>query len=184
MCRSNAARCTGAHLLAHAPKHLHEEVKASSDMVHARRRPTSRQQGFLASGSCAAGGRDSWKSGERLFTFLRYPPGSGARSGPQMLSSGCTRSSSGGSTMLLPARDRACCSGRFWLGSDHLAQGRRLGTACQPPTCLTALSDKWSGEKERLQCWEIRPTVTQNSNRLKVCCLCKRCRRRARKYQH
>ena len=67
------------NLLAHAPKHLHDEVKADfNDMMHAKTagEVLARRKTFLA----------KWKlryrpvatsleeAGERLFTFGRYPP--------------------------------------------------------------------------------------------------------------
>jgi transposase-like protein len=67
------------NLLAHAPKHLHEEVKADfHDMVHAKDRAEvlAKRKAFLAKWRlrCRAVAESLDEAGERLFTFLRYPP--------------------------------------------------------------------------------------------------------------
>ena len=76
-------RCTvhkERNLLAHAPKHLHDEIKAEfNDMVHAKTVPTevlARRKAFLAKWKlrCRAVADSLEEAGERLFTFLRYPP--------------------------------------------------------------------------------------------------------------
>ena len=75
-------RCTvhkERNLLAHAPKHLHEEVKADfHDMVHAKGEAEvlAKRKAFLAEWRlrCRALAESLDEAGERLFTFLRYPP--------------------------------------------------------------------------------------------------------------
>lgn len=75
-------RCTvhkERNLLAHAPKHLHEEIKADfNDMVHAKTRTEvlARRKAFLAKWKlrCRPVADSLEQAGERLFTFLRYPP--------------------------------------------------------------------------------------------------------------
>ena len=76
-------RCTvhkERNLLAHAPKHLHDEIKADfNDMMHAGSADGGRSQAqgrSWPSGSCAVGRSPTSleEAGERLFTFLRYPP--------------------------------------------------------------------------------------------------------------
>ena len=76
-------RCTvhkERNLLAHAPKHLHEEVKAEfNDMVHAKTAADvqAKRKAFLAKWKlrCRPVADSLEEAGERLFTFLRYPPG-------------------------------------------------------------------------------------------------------------
>lgn len=75
-------RCTvhkERNLLAHAPKHLHEEIKADfTDMMYAQdaRAVSARRRAFLAKWRVRCRGvADSLEeAGDRLFTFLRYPP--------------------------------------------------------------------------------------------------------------
>ncbi len=75
-------RCTvhkERNLLAHAPKHLHDEIKADfNDMVHAKTADEvlSRRKVFLAKWKlrCPPVAKSLEEAGERLFTFLRYPP--------------------------------------------------------------------------------------------------------------
>ena len=75
-------RCTvhkEGTLLAHAPKHLHDEIKADfNDMVHAQTADEvlSRRKVFLAKWKlrCPPVAKSLEEAGERLFTFLRYPP--------------------------------------------------------------------------------------------------------------
>ena len=75
-------RCTvhkERNLLAHAPKHLHEEVKADfTDMVHAKTKAAvlAKRIAFLAKWKirCRPVADSLEEAGERLFTFLRYPP--------------------------------------------------------------------------------------------------------------
>jgi transposase-like protein len=75
-------RCTvhkERNLLAHAPKTLHDEIKADfNDMVHARTAAevVARRKVFLAKWKlrCRAVADSLDEAGERLFTFLRYPP--------------------------------------------------------------------------------------------------------------
>ena len=67
------------NLLAHAPEHLHDEVKADfNDMVHAKTADEvlSRRKAFLAKWKlrCPPVAESLEEAGERLFTFLRYPP--------------------------------------------------------------------------------------------------------------
>ena len=75
-------RCTvhkERNLLAHAPKHLHDEIKADfNDMMHAKTADDvlSKRRVFLAKWKlrCRAVADSLQEAGERLFTFLRYPP--------------------------------------------------------------------------------------------------------------
>lgn len=75
-------RCTvhkERNLLAHAPKHLHDEIKAEfNDMMHASTAEDalSKRKAFLAKWKlrCRAVPDSLEEAGERLFTFLRYPP--------------------------------------------------------------------------------------------------------------
>jgi transposase-like protein len=75
-------RCTvhkERNLLAHAPKHLHDEIKADfNDMVHARTAAevVAGRKAFVAKWRlrCRAVADSLEEAGERLFTFLRYPP--------------------------------------------------------------------------------------------------------------
>ena len=72
-------RCTvhkERNLLAHAPKHLHEEIKADfNDMVHAKSAAevVAKRKAFLAKWKlrCRAVADSLDEAGERLFTFLR-----------------------------------------------------------------------------------------------------------------
>ena len=75
-------RCTvhkERNLLAHAPQHLHDEIKADfNDMVHAgsAAEVVAKRKVFLAKWKlrCRAVADSLEEAGERLFTFLRYPP--------------------------------------------------------------------------------------------------------------
>ena len=75
-------RCTvhkERNLLAHAPKHLHDEIKAEfNDMMHANSAGAvlAKRKAFLARWKlrCRAVADSLEEAGERLFTFLRYPP--------------------------------------------------------------------------------------------------------------
>jgi putative transposase len=75
-------RCTvhkERNLLAHAPKHLHDEIKAEfNDMMHAKTAADvlSKRRVFLAKWKlrCQPLADSLEEAGERLFTFLRYPP--------------------------------------------------------------------------------------------------------------
>jgi transposase-like protein len=75
-------RCTvhkERNLLAHAPKHLHDEIKAEfNDMMHATTAEDvlGKRKVFLAKWKlrCRAVSDSLEEAGERLFTFLRYPP--------------------------------------------------------------------------------------------------------------
>jgi len=75
-------RCTvhkERNLLAHAPKHLHDEIKADfNDMVHAKTAAevVTRRKAFLVKWKlrCQPVAASLQEAGERLFTFLRYPP--------------------------------------------------------------------------------------------------------------
>jgi putative transposase len=74
-------RCTvhkERNLLAHAPQHLHDEVKADfNDMMHAKTADEvlARRKAFLARWKlrCRPVAISLEEAGERLFTFLRYP---------------------------------------------------------------------------------------------------------------
>ena len=75
-------RCTvhkERNLLGHAPKHLHDEIKADfNDMVHAKTaaEALARRKAFLAKWRlrCRPVATSLEEAGEHLFTFLRYPP--------------------------------------------------------------------------------------------------------------
>src|ERR671919_1823590 len=75
-------RCTvhkERNLLAHAPKHLHDEIKADfNDMMHAKTAAevVAKRKAFLAKWKlrCRAVAASLDEAGARLFTFLRYPP--------------------------------------------------------------------------------------------------------------
>jgi putative transposase len=75
-------RCTvhkERNLLAHAPKHLHDEIKADfNDLVHAKTAAevVTRRKAFLAKWQlrCQPVAASLQEAGERLFTFVRYPP--------------------------------------------------------------------------------------------------------------
>jgi transposase-like protein len=75
-------RCTvhkERNLLAHAPKHLHDEIKADfNDMVHAKTAAEvlAKRKVFLAKWKlrCRPVATSLDEAGERLFTFVRYPP--------------------------------------------------------------------------------------------------------------
>jgi putative transposase len=75
-------RCTvhkERNLLAHAPKHLHDEIKADfNDMMHAgsTTEVLAKRKLFLAKWKlrCRAVADSLNEAGDRLFTFLRYPP--------------------------------------------------------------------------------------------------------------
>ena len=75
-------RCTvhkERNLLAHAPKALHEEVKADySDMMYANtaREALDKRRTFLKKWrlKCRGVADSLEEAGDRLFTFLRYPP--------------------------------------------------------------------------------------------------------------
>ncbi len=76
-------RCTvhkERNLLSHAPKQLHDEIKADySDMMYAADAEAARKmrKAFLAKWRrrCPGVAESLEEAGERLFTFLRYPPG-------------------------------------------------------------------------------------------------------------
>ena len=75
-------RCTvhkERNLLAHAPQHLHDEIKADfNDMMHARTAAevVAKRKAFLSRWKlrCRPVATSLEEAGERLFTFLRYPP--------------------------------------------------------------------------------------------------------------
>jgi putative transposase len=75
-------RCTvhkERNLLAHAPKHLHDEIKAEfNDMMHAKTAAEilAKRRAFLATWKlrCQPVTASLEEAGERLFTFLCYPP--------------------------------------------------------------------------------------------------------------
>jgi putative transposase len=67
------------NLLAHAPKHLHDEIKAEfNDMMHAKTAAEvlAKRKAFLAKWRlrCRPVATSLEEAGKRLFTFLRYPP--------------------------------------------------------------------------------------------------------------
>jgi putative transposase len=75
-------RCTvhkERNLLAHAPQHLHDEIKADfNDMMHAKTAAevAAKRKAFLSRWKlrCRPVATSLEEAGERLFTFLRYPP--------------------------------------------------------------------------------------------------------------
>ena len=75
-------RCTvhkERNLLAHAPKHMHDEIKADfNDLMHAETadQVLSKRKLFLAKWRlrCQPVAKSLEEAGLRLFTFLRYPP--------------------------------------------------------------------------------------------------------------
>jgi len=75
-------RCTvhkERNLLAHAPKHLHEEIKADfTAMMYAKTKAEllAKRKAFLAKWRlrCREVATSLEEAGERLFTFVRYPP--------------------------------------------------------------------------------------------------------------
>jgi transposase-like protein len=75
-------RCTvhkERNLLAHAPKHLHDEIKADfTDMMYAAdaKAVSARRKAFLTKWRrrCRGVADSLEEAGDRLFTFLRYPP--------------------------------------------------------------------------------------------------------------
>jgi putative transposase len=75
-------RCTvhkERNLLAHAPKHLHDEIKADfNNLVHAKTAAAvvAKRKAFRAKWKlrCRAVADSLDEAGPRLFTFLRYPP--------------------------------------------------------------------------------------------------------------
>jgi putative transposase len=75
-------RCTvhkERNLLAHAPQHLHDEIKADfNDMMHAKTAAevVAKRKAFLSRWKlrCRPVATSLEEAGERLFTFLRYPP--------------------------------------------------------------------------------------------------------------
>src|SRR3954451_16523569 len=120
------------NLLAHAPKHLHEEVKADfHDMVHAKGKAEvlAKRKAFLAKWGLRcravaesldeAGAAGPWprawtRPGSACSPSCATRPSSGARCGRRTPSSACTRSSSGASrrSASCPApRPPRCCSG-------------------------------------------------------------------------
>ena len=116
-------RCTvhkERNLLAHAPKHLHDEIKAEfNDMVHAKTADDvlSKRKAFLARWKlrCRAVADSLEELASACSPSCATRPSSGARSGPRTPSSVCTRSSSAGSrpSACCPApRPPPCCSGR------------------------------------------------------------------------
>jgi putative transposase len=67
------------NLLAHAPRHLHDEIKAEfNDMMHAKTADEvlARRRSFLSKWKlrCPPVAKSLEEAGERLFTFVAYPP--------------------------------------------------------------------------------------------------------------
>ena len=120
-------RCTvhkERNLLAHAPKELHDEIKADfTDMMYAENAEEARKKrkAFLANWrlKCPGVADSLEEAGERLFTFLGYPASQwkSLRTTVNVYvdpSNGCTESSSAGSRPNAPfptRRPRPCCSG-------------------------------------------------------------------------
>ena len=131
---SNAARCTRSEPPAHAPKHLHEEVKAEfNDMVHAKTAADVRLSARPSwpSGSCAAGrSPPAWKRPASAVHIPALSARAVALLRTKTPSSGCTRKFKRRikTQCLLPCAEncRHAVLGASGLGSDHLTQGRRL----------------------------------------------------------
>ena len=139
-------RCTvhkERNLLAHAPKHLHDEIKADfNDMMNAKTAAAvvARRKAFQPSGSFAAGrSRRAWKKpASACSPSCATRPSSGARRGPRTPSSACMRSSSGGSrrSACCPVpRPPPCCSGRCWRPVRSPCAGSTAGrpSSARPP---------------------------------------------------
>jgi hypothetical protein len=137
-------RCTvhkHRNLLAHAPDHLHDEVSADyTDMIYIEtaKEIEERRKAFLRKWrlKCRAVADSLEEAGDRLFTFTRLPPPSGARPAPPMPSNGCTRNSSAASR---PRPPRPSCRRRtaamlFWV----LIASGQIATTFQTAPCSCA----------------------------------------------
>ena len=139
------------NLLAHAPKHLHDEIKAEfNDVMHAKTADEvlSKRTVFLA----------KWKLRcQPVATAWKKPvsacspscatrPSNGARSGPQTPSNVCTRSSNAASrpSACCPApRPPPCCSGRCSPRVRSPCAGSTAGRPSNPhPPTLTSPPDR------------------------------------------
>ena len=140
-------RCTvhkERNLLAHAPKHLHDEIRADfNDMMYAKTagEVLARRKAFRRSGSSAAGrSQPAWKRPARACSpSCATHPSSGARRGPRTPSSACTRNSNGGSrpSACCPApRPPRCCSARPASGQITMRRVDGWQTLERSPTDL------------------------------------------------
>ncbi len=139
-------RCTvhkQRNLLAHAPKALHEEITADySDMMYAKTagEAIAKRKAFLKKWRLRCRGvADSLEeAGDRLFTFLRYPPSqwkslrtTKSHCAPPTRSSAGTRSSSAGSRPSASCpqpKPRPCCFGPCWPAARSPCDGSTAGT--------------------------------------------------------
>ena len=121
--RCSAVPCTRSATCSRTrPTICTTKIKAEfNDMVHADSATAvlARRKAFLAKWKlrCRAVADSLEEAGERLFTFLRYPPEQWRSLGPRTPSNVCTRSSSAGSkpSACCPApRPPPCSSGRSW----------------------------------------------------------------------
>ncbi len=143
-------RCTvhkERNLRAHAPKHLHDEIKADfNHMMNAKAAAevVVRRKAFLAKWKlrCRSVATSLEEAGERLFTFVRYPPEQWrSDQDPRTRSSACTRSSKwqeSRTQCLLPCAETAAML--FWvlLASGQMTMRRVDGwqTLERSPTDL------------------------------------------------
>ena len=131
-------RCTvhkERNLLAHAPKHLHDAIKAEFNaMMHAKTAAEvlARRNAFLARWKlrCRAVADSLEEAGARLFTFLRYPPEQWRSLQDHERHRTSARGVQAPDQDPVPAalcRDRRhAVLGASRLGSDHHAPGRWL----------------------------------------------------------
>jgi len=139
-------RCTvhkERNLLAHAPKHLHDAIKAEfNDRMHAKTAAEvlARRQAFLARWKqrCRAVADSLEEARERLFTFLRYPPEQWrslrTTNAIERLHEEFKRRIK--TQCLLPCAEIApCCSGRSWPRVRSPCAGSMAGppSTAHPP---------------------------------------------------
>ena len=127
------------NLLAHAPKHLHDEIKADcAAMVHAEAGAAvlAKRKAFLAKWRlrCRPVATSLEEAGERLSTFRRYRPepwrSVRTTNAIERLPEGFKRRIK--TQCLLPCAETAANAvlGAPGLGSAHPAQGRGLAEPC------------------------------------------------------
>ena len=172
-------RCTvhkHRNLLAHAPERLHEEISADyRDMIYAatKQEVEAKRKAFLRKWrlKCPAVAASLEEAGDKLFTFTRFPRSQGNRSGPQMRSNDCMRSSSAGSRLRPFCHQRKpprCCSGPCWLRSRSPCAKSTVGrpsTKRLPIRSLTSPHDQLT-----LPCWRYAK-ANSNRNRDSTFCL-------------
>ena len=146
-------RCTvlkERNLLAHAPQHLHDEIKADfNDMVHAGSalEVVAKRKTFLGKWKlrCRAVADSLEEAGERLFTFLRYPPEQWrslrTTNAIERLHEEFSAGSRPSASYPAPTR-RPCCSGRCSRQVRSPCGGSTVGRpwSAHPPT-LTSSPD-------------------------------------------